>query len=155
MDINKRLEELNITLPTAPPRAGAYAPAKEFGDGLVFLSGCGPAFVGETEPLQGTLGKDFTVEEGQEYAEKCALNLLAVLKDNIGDLNRVKNVVKILVLVASTDDFTQQPAVANGASELFVDIFGEDVGLPSRSAVGVNVLPGGIPVEIEAIFEIE
>lgn len=83
------------------------------------------------------------------------LNVLAVLQDRIGDLNKVKQVVKILVYVASDDDFYEQPYVANGGSQLLVDLFGEEAGAPTRSAVGKNVLPGNIPVETEAIFEIE
>ena len=83
------------------------------------------------------------------------LNVLAVLQDRIGDLNKVNQVVKILVYVASDDDFYEQPYVANGGSQLLVDLFGEEVGAPTRSAVGMNVLPGNIPVETEAIFEIE
>ena len=83
------------------------------------------------------------------------LNVLAVLQDRIGDLNKVKQVVKILVYVASDDDFYEQPYVANGGSQLVVDLFGEEAGAPTRSAVGMNVLPGNIPVETEAIFEIE
>ena len=83
------------------------------------------------------------------------LNVLAVLQDRIGDLNKVKQVVKILVYVASDDDFYEQPYVANGGSQLLVDLFGEEAGAPTRSAVGMNVLPANIPVETEAIFEIE
>jgi len=152
MDVYERMRELGIVLPEAPAKGGVYAPAKEVGDGLVYLSGCGPAIEGET--LLGKLGADLTIEQGQECAKNAMLNVLAVLQKKIGDLNKVKNVVKILVLVAGTDDFYQQPQVANGASQLLVDIFGEEIGAPSRSAIGVNALPGNIPVEIEAIFEI-
>ena len=103
----------------------------------------------------GKLGQEYSVEEGQKFAQNCMLNVLAVLEKKIGDLNRVADVVKILVFVASADDFYSQPQVANGASNLLVSLFGEDAGAPTRSAVGMNVLPGNIPVEIEAIFKIK
>lgn len=151
MDVYTRLKGLGLALPKAPAKGGVYAPVKEFGQNLVYVSGCGPTL---DAPVAGKLGKDFTVEEGQQYAQNCMLNLLAVLEAGIGDLNRIKNCVKILVLVAGTDTFYQQPAVANGASSLLVELFGEAVGTPSRSAIGVNALPGNIPVEVEGLFEI-
>ena len=86
---------------------------------------------------------------------RCTLNLLSALKALVGDLDRVKRIVKLLVFVASDDEFYQQPQVANGASQLFVDLFGEEVGLAARSAVGMNVLPGNIPVEVEAVIELK
>lgn len=152
MDIYERMKELGINLPKAPAKGGVYSPAKEFGTNLVYISGCGPAIDGKT--LLGKLGAEITIEQGQECAKNAMLNVLAVLQNKIGDLNKVKNVVKILVLVAGTNEFYQQPQVANGGSQLLVDLFGEDVGAPTRSAIGVNALPGNIPVEIEAIFEI-
>ena len=151
MDVYKRMKELGISLPEAPAKGGVYAPAKEFGQGLIYVSGCGPASGGRTP--QGKLGAEVTVEQGQECARDAMLNVLAVLQAKIGDLNKVKNVVKILVFVAGTDAFTRQPQVANGGSQLLVDLFGEEIGAPTRSAIGVNALPGNIPVEIEAIFE--
>ena len=102
----------------------------------------------------GKLGRDYTLEQGQEFARNSMLNVLAVLKREIGDLNRVRSVVKLLVFVASDDEFYQQPQVANGASALLGELFGQEMGIPARSAIGVNVLPGNLPVEIEAIFEI-
>ena len=96
-----------------------------------------------------------TVEQGQVYARSCMLNVLAALEKEIGDLRRVKNVVKITTFVQSADTFHDQPAVANGGTRLLMDLFGETVGLPSRSAIGVNALPGDIPVETEALFEVE
>lgn len=151
MDIYEKLKELNITLPTPPAKGGVYSPSKRFGCNLVYISGCGPVL---DEAITGKLGKDFTAEQGYEYARNCMLNVLAVLQDNIGDLNKVKSAVKVLTLVASADDFYAQPAVANGGTQLLIDIFGQEVGAPTRSAIGVNVLPGNIPVETEAIFEI-
>jgi len=145
--------ELNITLPTAPAKGGIYSPAREFGDNLVYLSGCGPNLVGEA-PYAGKLGKEYSLEEGQQAARCCALNLLAVLQRELGDLGRVKRIAKVLALVACTDDFYDHPKVANAASQLFVDVFGEEVGLGARSAIGTNALPGNIPVEIELLIEV-
>lgn len=152
MDVYARMKELNIVLPKAPAKGGVYAPAKRFGGNLVYVSGCGPSI---DAPVAGKLGAEFTVEEGQAYARGCMLNVLAVLEAAIGDLNRVRSAVKILTLVAGTDTFYQQPAVANGGSQLLVDLFGEEAGAPARSAIGVNALPGNIPVETEALFEVE
>lgn len=153
MNVYDRMKELGIKLPKAPAKGGVYSQAKEFGEGLVYISGCGPVI--DSQLIQGKLGDKLTVEQGQNYARNCMLNVLAVLENNIGDLNKIKNVVKILVFVAGTNDFYDQPLVANGGSKLLIDLFGEKIGAPSRSAIGVNALPGNIPVEIEALFEIE
>ncbi len=151
MNVYDRMKEKGIVLPPAPPKGGLYSPCKIV-EGWAYLSGCG-CNMGD-KVYKGTLGRDFTVEEGQMLARNCALNLLAVLEREIGDLNRVKAAAKILVLVASQNDFYQQPEVANGASGLLAEVFGEDIGLPARSAIGVNVLPGNLPVEVEAVFVI-
>jgi len=150
MDIYEKLKELGVTLPKAPAKGGIYSPVKQFGNGLVYVSGCGP---GITQPIKGKLGKDFTIAQGQEYARNCMLNILAVLEANLGDLRKIKNCVKLTAFVASADDFFDQPAVANGGSQLLVDLFGPD-SAPSRSAIGVNALPNNMPVEIEGLFEI-
>lgn len=152
MDIYKKLKELNLTLPKAPAKGGLYSPAMKFGENLVYISGCGPV-IGE-DKASGKLGKEYTTEEGMEWAKKSMLNVLAVLESLAGDLNRVEKAVKILVFVASDNEFTEQPMVANGASALLSELFGAEK-LPARSAIGVNVLPGNIPVEIEAIFELK
>ena len=152
MDVYKRMKELGIELPNAPAKGGVYAQAKEFGQGLIYISGCVPTIDGKSP--QGKLGAEISIEQGQECAKNAMLNVLAVLEKYIGDLNKVKNAVKILVFVAGTDEFYQHPQVANGGSQLLVDIFGEEVGAPSRSAIGVNALPGNVPVEIEALFEV-
>lgn len=152
LDIEAKLKEMGETLPPPPPKGGLYKSCKLFGANLAYVSGCGCMIDG---PVAGKLGIDFTVEEGMEQAKNCMLNVLSVLKAEIGDLSRVKSCVKILVFVASADDFYSQPAVANGATKLLGELFGEDVGIPSRSAIGVNVLPGNLPVEIEAMFELE
>ncbi len=152
MDVYARLKELGLELPKAPAKGGVYSPTKEFGDHLVYVSGCGPVM---NAPIAGKLGKEFTVEQAQTFAQNCMLNVLSVLQTGIGDLNRVKRCVKLLVFVAGSDEFYQQPMVANGASGLLVELFGEEKGAPSRSAIGVNALPGNIPVEVEGLFEIE
>lgn len=150
MDIYERMQALSITLPDPPAKGGLYTPAKRFSETLVYISGCGPS---TGTPIVGRLGETYTLEEGQAFARSCMLNVLSVLQAHVGDLRRVKSAVKILTFVASADSFTQQPAVANGGSQLLLDLFGEE-GLPARSAIGVNVLPGNMPVETEALFEL-
>lgn len=145
------MKEKGIVLPDAPKKGGLYERAKMAGETLVFLSGCGPVI---DEPVTGKLGGSVSMQEGKVHAKNAMLNVIAALEAEIGDLNRVSNVVKIVCFVASESDFYEQPEVANSATQLLADIFGEKVGLPSRSAIGVNVLPGNIPVEIEAIFEL-
>lgn len=152
MDVYAKMKELGICLPAAPARGGLYTSCQQFADTLYYVSGCGPVL---DTPVTGTLGLDVTVEQGQVYARSCMLNVLAALEKEIGDLRRVKNVVKITTFVQSADTFHDQPAVANGGTRLLMDLFGETVGLPSRSAIGVNALPGDIPVETEALFEVE
>jgi len=151
-NVYEKLKEMNIKLPKSPTKGGVYSPAKEFGNNLIYISGCGPVI---GEPITGVVGKDFTKEEAQEFSKNAMLNVLAVLEAQIGDLNKVKQVVKILTFVASDNSFIQQPFVANGGSQLLVDLYGAENGAPSRSAIGVNVLPGNIPVETEAIFELK
>lgn len=148
----EKLHALGLQLPKPPARGGVYVSAKSFGSRLVYVSGCGPSIDGAVMP--GKLGRDLSVEEGQLQAKNCMLNVLAVLEAHIEDLNKVKQAVKITVFVASADNFHEQSKVANGASGLLADLFGEEAGTPSRSAVGVNALPGNIPVEVEALFEL-
>ena len=150
--IEEKLKELGLTLPAAPAKAGSYAPAKKFGGNLYFVSGCGPSI---GEPVTGCLGKDVTAEQGYEYAKNSMLNVLAVMKAAVGDLDKIKNVVKVTCFVSSAPDFYAQPQVANGGTELLIKLFGEEVGTPSRSAVGVSALPLNMPVETEALFEVE
>jgi enamine deaminase RidA (YjgF/YER057c/UK114 family) len=154
VDLEGALKKYGLSLPEAPARGGIYEPAKEFAGNLYYLSGCGPVFNGE-QRFKGKLGAEFGVEQGQEAARYCVLNLLANLKAAIGDLNRVKRIVKMLCFVAGADTFYDQPQVANGGSQLLVDIFGEERGRCARSAVGMNALPGNIPVEIELLVEVE
>lgn len=152
MDVYAKMKEMNIVLPKPPGKGGIYTPAMEFCQGLVYVSGCGPCV--ET-PIAGKLGIDFTVEQGQEFARSCMLNVLSRLQEQIKDLNRVLRAVKILAFVNSADDFIQQPLVVNGGSQLLLDLYGEEAGMPARSAIGVNVLPRNIPVEIEVLFELK
>ncbi len=151
--IELKLKELGITLPEPPAKGGLYSPAKTFAGNLVYISGCGHIIDGSEK--SGKLGKEISLEEGQLYARNSMLNILAVLKREIGDLDRVKSAVKVTCFVASDADFYSQPQVANGGTGLLMDIFGAEIGIPTRSAVGMASLPGNMPVETEAIFEIE
>ena len=152
MNVYDKMKELNIELPAPAPRGGLYSPCQRFGKNLVYVSGCGPV-IGDVQAV-GKLGKEFTVEEGQAWARKSMLNVLAALQAEIGDLNKVKKAVKTLAFVASTNEFDKQPQVANGGSQVLADLFGAE-NIPARSAIGVNILPGNIPVETEAIFELK
>ena len=152
MDIEKRLKELGITLPEPPKPVANYLPAVRAGN-LLFVSGHGPYDDGKTI-LSGKLGKELTIEEGYRTARSVALNCLASVKAVLGDLNKVKRVVKLLGMVNCTEDFKDPPKVVNGASDLLVEVFGE-AGRHARSAVGMQSLPNGIPVEIEMILEVE
>lgn len=151
MSPERRLQELGIELPPAPKPVASYVPAVQVGD-LLFMSGNGPLRAGK--PLvQGRLGETMTVEQGADAARQTMLNLLSTLRDTLGSLDRVERIVKLLGFVNSAPDFTQQPAVVNGASELLLQIFGER-GRHARSAIGTSVLPFGIPVEIEMIVQV-
>jgi enamine deaminase RidA (YjgF/YER057c/UK114 family) len=154
INVEKALEPYGLSMPEPPARGGIYEPVKEFAGNLCYLSGCGPAFNGEQRFI-GKLGAEFNVEQGQEAARYCILNLLANLKARTGDLNKVKRIVKMICFVAGTDTFYDHPQVANGGSRLLIDIFGEERGRCARSAVGMNALPGNIPVEIELLVELE
>lgn len=154
MNVYAQLKALQIALPQKPPPGGIYDPAKEFGDRLVYLSGMG-SDIEPGEKIKGRLGLEISLEQGQRAARNCILNALANLDGHLGDLNRIKRFVKVLAFVASGDGFYQQPQVVNGGSQLLVDLFGVEVGRPARSAIGVNVLPGNIPVEIEMLIELK
>lgn len=154
MNVYEKLKEMNITLPAPPPKGGVYTPVQEFGNNLLYCSGCGPD-LGNGTNIVGKLGRDLSLEQGQEAAKNCMLNLLANLHEKLGDLNRIKRFVKVLAFVNSADDFGQHPQVVNGGSNLLFELFGEEKGLPARSAIGVNALPGGIACEIEVLVEVE
>jgi enamine deaminase RidA (YjgF/YER057c/UK114 family) len=143
----KRLRELGIELlPVTPPVAN-YVNAVRAGN-LLFLAGKGPAG-GAT----GMVGRDVTIEQAYQYARSTALALIAVMKDELGSLERVKRIVKVLGMVNAVPGFAEQPKVINGCSDLFVEVFGER-GKHARSAVGMGSLPNNIPVEIECIVEV-
>ena len=152
MNIENKLKELNIIIPDAPTPVGAYVAYKVIKN-LVFISGQLP--VGpDGNIIKGKLGKDLSLEKGQEAAKLCAINLIAQAKKAVGgDLNKIKNCVKITGFVNSSEDFVDQPKVLNAASELISSIFGDN-GKHARAAVSSNSLPLGIAVEIDAIFEI-
>ena len=154
MNIYHVLESKGILLPSPPPKGGVYTPVKEFGDNFLYCSGCGPD-LGNGNTIIGKLGDSLSIEDGQKAAYNCMLNLLANLHAKIGDLNKIKSFVKLLAFVNSTDSFTEQPLVVNGASNLLIDIFGEEIGCPARSEIGTNSLPGGIACEIELIVELK
>jgi enamine deaminase RidA (YjgF/YER057c/UK114 family) len=153
MSAEARLAELGIELPQPAPAVANYVGAVRVGN-IVFVSGHGPYRDGEYVYL-GKLGRDLDVAAGREAARLVMLNLLASLRAEIGSLDRVRRVVKLLVMVNSDPDFGDQPQVANGASDLLTDVFGRERGAHARSAVGMGALPMGISVEIEAIFEVD
>ena len=150
--VDKKLEELGITLPQSDSPIANYVPAVRTGN-LLFLAGAGPAPGSDGAVPRGKLGDDVSVDEGYQAARSVGLIQLARLKIALGDLDRIKQFVKLLTMVNSTADFTEQPAVANGCSDLLVEVFG-DKGRHARSAVGMSNLPGSIPVEIEMIVEV-
>ena len=153
MGITKnRLDQMGLILPEAPKPVAAYIPAKQTGN-LVFTAGQLPRVNGELIS-KGLLGQDVEVDEANKAARICTLNALAAIKGVIGDLDRIKQIVRVVGYVASVPTFTQQPAVVNGASELLLEIFGEN-GKHARSAVGMAVLPLNASVEIELTVEIE
>jgi len=151
----QKLAELGLSFP-APrpgPPAGNFLPATREGS-LVFLSGHGPVGVDGNIAVRGRLGADLAVEQGYEAAKLTALALLASLKNEIGELDRVKRILKVLGMVRCTEDFGNTPAVINGASDLFIEIFGER-GRHARSAVGLYELPFQMAVEIEMVVAVE
>jgi enamine deaminase RidA (YjgF/YER057c/UK114 family) len=147
----ERLEELGHPLPEVAKPVAAYVPTVRSGN-LVFTSGQLPMREGQLITT-GKVGGDVTPEQAQDCARQCLLNALAAVRAEVGDLSAVKRVVKVVAFVASTPDFTGQPGVANGASELLGEVFG-DVGKHARSAVGVPVLPLDAPVEVELVVEV-
>jgi enamine deaminase RidA (YjgF/YER057c/UK114 family) len=152
IDFDKKLKEMGIELFAPPKPMANYVRAVRTGN-LVYLAGHGPTKADGTN-ITGKLGKDMTVEQGYDAARQVGIALLSTLKGEIGDLNKVKRIVKVLGMVNCTPEFTDQPKVINGFSDLMVNLFGEK-GKHARSAVGMISLPNGIAVEIEMIVEIE
>ena len=152
MSAEDKLAELGIELHPAPKPVGLYKPGLQVGN-LIYLSGHGP-LKNDGSLITGRLGEDMTVEQGQAAARQTALAMLATLRSTLGSLDKVVRVVKLLALVRCTDNFGEQPQVINGCSQVFADLYGQDAGIGTRSALGTNALPGGIAVEIEGIFEV-
>jgi enamine deaminase RidA (YjgF/YER057c/UK114 family) len=149
--IDQRLAELGIALPQAAAPVAAYVPAVE-ADGTLYISGQ-ISFAEDGSLIIGRLGENVDIDGGMAAARRCGIMLLAQMKAALGDLDRVERILKLGVFVSSTPDFTDQPKVANGASELMQDVFGE-AGRHARAAVGVAVLPLGVPVEVDAIVKV-
>ena len=152
MTINDRIKELDIVLPQAKPPVGSYVATKITGN-LLFISG--QISVDENGKLiKGKIGKDLTVEDGYNAARRCGLSIISQAKDACdGDLTKIKSCVKLTGFVNSTDDFTDQPKVINGASDLIASIF-DKAGMHTRAAISANSLPLGVSVEVDAIFEL-
>jgi enamine deaminase RidA (YjgF/YER057c/UK114 family) len=152
IDYDKKLKELGIELLTPSKPIANYVKAVRVGN-LLYLSGHGPSRADGTT-ITGKLGADMTIEQGYEAAKQTGISILSTLKAELGDLNKVKRVVKVLGMVNCTETFPDQPKVINGFSDLIVSVFGEK-GKHARSAVGMNSLPGNMAVEIEIIVELE
>ena len=152
MKTEQRLKELGIELPTPTQPIGNYVNAVRTGN-LLYLAGKGPGLPGQPLPV-GKVGKDMDVATAKKHARSTGISLIAAMKHELGDLDRVKRIVKVLGMVNAVPEFGEQPEVINGCSDLFVEVFG-DRGRHARSAVGMGSLPRGIPVEIECIVEVE
>ena len=147
-----KIKELGLEFPPAPKPMGVYKPVLVIGN-FLYVSGQGP-LKSDGSLIRGKVGADLSLEEAKLAARQVGLAMLSTIKANIGDLNKIRRLVKVLGMVNSAPDFEQHPAVINGFSQLMADIFGEDYGVGVRSAVGM-ILPGNIAVEIEAMFELE
>ena len=148
---SEQIKKLNLTFPPAPKPAGVYRPVLVVGK-FLYVSGQGPMRNDGTLML-GRLGDNLTTEEGKLVARQVGLTMLSSIQTHFGSLDKIKRVVKVLGMVNCTPDFTQHPLVVNGFSELMADVFGKEHGIGVRSAVGM-ILPDGIPVEVEAMFEL-
>lgn len=149
--IEEKIKESGLELPPPPPPGGIYHPVVVVGN-LLYVSGQGP-YLGEGKLIKGKVGKDLTLEEGQKAARQVGLAMMATIKSQIGDLNRIKRLVKTLGMVNCYPDFEQHPQTINGFSQLMVDLLGGENGKGARSAVGMT-LPANIAVEVECIFEL-
>ena len=150
MSAEDNLKRKNIVLPNPPRPLANYVSAVRTGN-LLYTAGAGPA----PSTPRGEVGKELTIEQGYQAARETGLNLLAAVRANLGSLDKVKRVVKVLGMVNSAEGFGDQPKVMNGFSDLMVEVFGEEIGKHARSAVGMAGLPNNIPVEIEMILEVE
>jgi len=152
MSAETRITQLNLTLPKAPKPVAVYKPLVIVGS-LAYVSGHGPVRTDGTL-IAGVVGRDLDLEAGKQAARQVGLALLSTLREQLGSLDRVKRVVKLLGMVNSAPDFYDHPKVINGCSELFAEVWGPDHGIGARSAVGMGPLPGNIAVEIEMIVEL-
>lgn len=152
-DCYARLKQLGIELPESPPPIGNFVSNTRVGN-VLYLSGQGPC-TSEGYLYTGKVGQDVTAEDAYAHARLTGVNLIAVLHEVLGDLNRVTKIVKLLGMVNATPDFIAHPSVINGCSDLLVEVFGPQIGTHARSAVGMGSLPNNITVEIEAIVEIK
>jgi len=152
MNFEEKIKELNLELPEARDPVGSYVATKIFGK-MLFISG--QISISEKgELIKGKIGKELKTEDGYEAAKRCGLNIISQVKKACeGDLSKVKSCIKLTGFVNSTEDFTEQPKVINGASDLIVSVFGE-AGMHTRAAVSTNSLPLGVSVEVDAIFEL-
>ena len=148
-----RLEELGIALPDAPTPVANYVSAVKSGN-MLYVSGTGPGNAPDGKRYAGKVGRDLTLEEGQAAARTVGLAVLSIMRKTLGSLDEVVRLVKVLGMVNAVPDFTQQPLVVNGFSDLMVEVFGEERGRGARSAVGMGSLPSNIPVEVESIWEV-
>ena len=153
MTPEKKLEQLGIILPAAPKPVASYVPVKQSGNTL-YLSGQLPMIDGKLQ-YTGKVGEERTAEDGTKAAKICAINALAAIKEHIGTIDKVKSILKLQVFIASKVGFDGQPEVANGASEFFTEVFGQEIGSHARSALGTNQLPRDATVEIDLVVEIE
>ena len=152
MDFENKIKELKINLPEAKPPVGSYVATKIIGN-LLYISGQ-ISISGNGELIKGKIGKDLSVDEGYKAAERCGLSIISQAKVACnGDLSKIKSCIKLTGFVNSTDNFTDQPKVINGASDLIASVFGE-AGMHTRAAVSTNSLPLGVSVEVDAIFEL-
>ena len=149
----KRIQELHLTLPPAPIPVAVYKTAVKVGN-MLYVSGHGP-LKADKSLILGRVGQDMTLEQGKDAARQVGLAVLSTIRDVLGSLDKVKRIVKTLGWVNCTIEFTDQPKVINGFSELMKDVFGDEAGIGARSAVSAHTLPGGIAVEVECIFEVE
>lgn len=147
-----QIQAHDLELPSAPPKGGVYKPVVIIGN-VAYVSGHGP-YRSNGSYITGRIGAEMSLDEGKAAARQTGLAILATLRAELGSLNRVRRVIKLLGMVNSTPDFGDHPKVINGCSELFAQIWGEDNGVGARSAVGMGSLPGNIAVEIEGIFEL-
>jgi enamine deaminase RidA (YjgF/YER057c/UK114 family) len=152
LSVENKLKSLGLKLPEIPKPLGAYVPAIRVGD-ILFTSGQGPIIEGKIK-YQGKLGKDLTLEEGYEAAKLCALNCLSAIKMEIGDLDKIERIVKLVGFVNSAQGFTKQSLVINGASDLLQNLFGEK-GKHVRVSVGVSELPNNMAVELEIMVKLK